>query len=164
MTKKNNGKTLKVENVFNRLSKNKRGISAVISSVIMVAAVIAVGLSVVAWTTGTFARQQSETGEFFNTENQKMRENFVIEDVWFNPSPRYVNVTVRNVGTVNMTVSAIYFDGINMTTLPPLPQNVMNGTALRMKIEWDWGSATNVYVSVASLRGQQIREYYSTTG
>jgi archaellum component FlaF (FlaF/FlaG flagellin family) len=152
---------LKVERMFKNLAKNRRAISVAISSVIMAAAVISVGIAVVAWTNSTFAQQQSETGEFFSSEGQRMREKFVIEDVWFNPSPRYVDVTVRNVGSVNMTIDRISFDGTNRLASP---QNIMNGTAATIRIDWDWGSTSHVYITVASLRGNYVRDYYSTTG
>jgi archaellum component FlaF (FlaF/FlaG flagellin family) len=154
-----NNENMRIETAFKQLMRNKRGMSVAISSVIMAAAVIAVGIAVVAWTNSTFAQQQSETGEFFNSESQRMREKFVVEDIWFNPSPHFVNVTVRNVGSVNMTIDKIYFDGTNMLTSP---RNVLNGTAETIKIEWDWGLANHVYINVVSARGQWIKDYYST--
>jgi len=126
----------------------------------MVAAVVTVGLAVVAWTIGNFSAQQQETGEFFSDRSQTIRENFVIEDVWFYSGG--VNVTVRNVGTVNMTVEAINFNGTNRLVAA---QNIATGEAKTITITWDWGSGTKYYyIVVASARGQQVREFYSTSG
>ena len=147
--------------MFERLTRNKRGISVAISSVIMVAAVIAVGLTVVAWTTSTFAREQQETSEFFSNRGEALQENFVIEDVWFNSTaPKRVDITVRNVGTVNMSVTAINFNGENKLGTP---QNITVGQSKTIPVTWNWASGY-YYIVVASARGQQIREYYSTSG
>ena len=151
--------------MFRRLSRNKRGISVAISSVIMVAAVITVGLTVVAWTTSTFARQQSETAQFFSDRSQTIRENFVVEDVWFNAStsPKKVDITVRNVGEVGMNVTAIHFNA----TILAQNQVITNGTAVTIHIQnalLTWSQGDYFYVKVVSARGQQIREYYSTSG
>ena len=149
--------------MFERLTRNKRGISVAISSVIMVAAVIAVGLTVVAWTTSTFAREQQETSEFFSNRGEALQENFVIEDVWFYSTPsKGVNVTVRNVGTVDMNLTSIRFDGTGGTVWTQsriIPKN----TFTTITITWTWTSGVYKVVA-ASLRGQQITEYYSTTG
>jgi archaellum component FlaF (FlaF/FlaG flagellin family) len=130
----------------------------------MVAAVITVGLAVVAWTTSTFSAQQQETSEYFSDRSQAIRENFVIEDVWFYATPsKGVNVTVRNVGTVDMNLTSIRFDGTGGTEWNQsriIPKN----TAATITIQpWNWVTETYKVV-VASLRGQQITEYYSTTG
>ena len=131
----------------------------------MAAAVITMGLVVVAWTSGTFARQQSETVEFFNDRSQLLRENFVIEDVWFNSStsPKRVDITVRNVGAVNMSVVAIHFNA----TILAQNQVITTGNAVTIHIQnatLTWSPGDYFYVKVVSARGQQIREYFSTTG
>ena len=151
--------------MFERLIRNKRGVSPAISSVIMVAAVITVGLVVVAWTTSTFAVQQQETSEFFSDRGETIRENFVIEDVWFNAStsPKKVDITVRNVGEVGMNVTAIHFNA----TILAQNQVITKGNAVTIHIQdalLTWSPGDQFYVKVVSARGQQIREYYSTSG
>ena len=106
------------------LVNNRRAVSTAISSIIMVAAVITVGLAVLAWANNNFASQQQASTAFFNSQNELMRENFVIEDVWFDPSTseRNVDVTLRNVGNVDMNVTAIHFNATilsqNQRSLP----------------------------------------------
>jgi len=124
----------------------------------MVAAVVAVGLSVVAWTASTFSSQQQQTSAFFSDRSQIIQENFVIEDVWFYTGG--VNVTLRNVGTVGMTVAAIDFNGTNRLAAA---QSILIGEAKTITMTWTWTSGY-YYIVVASARGQQIREFYSTWG
>jgi archaellum component FlaF (FlaF/FlaG flagellin family) len=127
----------------------------------MVAAVVAVGLSVVAWTASTFSAQQQQASGFFSNESQKIQESFVIEDVWFYSSPaKGVNVTIRNVGTVGMAVTAIDFNGTHKLGAA---QNILIGEAKTITITWAWQDGY-YYIVVASARGQQIREFYSTWG
>jgi uncharacterized DUF497 family protein len=125
----------------------------------MVAAVITVGLAVVAWTANSFSKQQEEIGAFFSSKSEAMKENFVIEDVWFIPYDS-VNVTVRNIGTVDLTVEAIYFNGTDHLSED---RSIAIGDAETITITWTW-QIGHYYIVVASARGQQVREFYSTSG
>jgi archaellum component FlaF (FlaF/FlaG flagellin family) len=147
------------------LVNNRRAVSTAISSIIMVAAVITVGLAVLAWANNNFASQQQESTAFFNSQNELMRENFVIEDVWFHPSTseKDVDVTLRNVGNVDMNVTAIHFNA----TILSQNQRIIKGSSVTIHIQdalLTWSPEDHFYVKVVSARGQQIREYYSTTG
>ena len=140
-----------------------RGVSPVIASVILIGAAIATGLVVVTWANNSFINQQSEAGVFFAERSAAMEESFVIEDVWFYvDGDKYVNVTVRNVGTANVTIEAVYFNG---TDHLDESQGIVVGTAEMLTITWTpgWGSGS-YYIVVASARGNQVREYYSTSG
>jgi hypothetical protein len=125
----------------------------------MVAAVITVGLAVVAWTANNFSMQQDEIGGFFSSRSQAMKENFAIEDVWFIPYDS-ANVTVRNIGAVDLTVEAIYFNG---TDCLDGDRTIVKGTAETITVTLDWQTGY-YYIVVASARGQQVREFYSTSG
>lgn len=124
----------------------------------MVAAVITMGLAVVAWAANNFSIQQGEVGGFFSSRSQAMRENFVIEDVWFYSGG--VNVTVRNIGAVDLTVEAIYFNG---TDHLDGDRGIVMGDAETITITWDWQTGY-YYIVVATARGQQVREFYNTSG
>ena len=61
---------------------------------------------------------------------------------------------------ITFTVQA---DPIQAPGQPPLPTEYWSRPII--SINFDWGSGTQYYyVVVASARGQQIREYFSTTG
>jgi len=148
--------------LFKRFAKSRRGVSPVIASVILVGAAIATGLVVVSWANNNFINQQTEAGVFFAGRSASMEESFVIEDVWFYGNGDYVNVTVRNVGAANMTIEAVYFNG---TDRLDESQSVVVGTDETLTITWTSGwEDGSYYIVVASARGNQVREYYSTLG
>jgi len=149
--------------LFNRFTKSRRGVSPVIASIILIGAAIATGLVVVSWANNNFINQQTEAGVFFAGRSAAIEESFVIEDVWFYvDGDKYVNVTVRNVGVANITIEAVYFNG---TDRLDESQSVVVGTAETLTITWTPGwESGSYYIVVASARGNQVREYYSTSG
>lgn len=149
--------------MFKQVIRNRLGLSPVISSIIMVAAVITMGLIVVAWTGATFEREQTYASDFFSDRSELIKENFVIEDVWFNSSasPDTVDITIRNVGTVDLKIVAIHFNG-TILTQEKIITTGNHETIVVNSITWNPGDS--FYLKVISARGQQIRESYSTTG
>lgn len=150
-----------MKKVLKRFFKNKRGLSPVISSVLLAAAVVAIGMTVVVWSNSTFSARQSAAGAFLSSRSESLKESFVIEDVWFyESSPKYVDVTVRNVGSIDMEVAAIYING---TAVWEGGQKIEVGEAATIKVYFDWDSG-EYRIVVATARGNQVREWYSTTG
>lgn len=146
--------------MLERLFKNKRGLSPVISSVLLAAAVVAIGLTVVVWSNSTFSARQSGASAFLTSRSESLKESFVIEDVWFyQGSPKYVNVTVRNVGSIDMEVVAIYING---TTVWEGSRGIEIGERATIKVTFAWQSG-EYRIVVATARGNQAKEWYSTT-
>ncbi len=146
--------------MFKRFFKNGRGLSPVISSVLLAAAVVAIGLTVVVWSNSTFSARQSGASAFLSSRSESLKESFVIEDVWFHSSPKYVNVTVRNVGSIDMEVAAIYING---TTVWEGSQEIEVGEAVTIKVFFTW-QLGEYRIVVATARGNQAKEWYSTSG
>ena len=150
-----------MKRVLKRFSKNKRGLSPVISSVLLAAAVISIGMVVVVWSNSTFSARQSAAGAFLSSRSESLKESFVLEDVWFyESSPKYVDVTVRNVGSIDLEVAAIYMNG---TTVWDGSQGIEIGETATIKVIFDWNSG-DYRIVVATARGNQVREWYSTLG
>lgn len=150
-------------------AENKRGVSPVIANVILAAAVIAVGMTVLVWATNSFGAHQSEADTFFFTRSEAMKESLVIEDVWFDEEGalKYVNVTVRNVGTVSLKIEAIYIymDGEEVWKIDSKDEGqwIEVGKAVTIRIDFPWVEG-QYYILVATTRGNQVRECYSISG
>jgi hypothetical protein len=145
---------------FKLFKKNRKAVSPAISSVIMSAAIITVGLFVLSWANNSFNTQREQSSQVFQTQNQLISENFVIEDVWFYQNG--VNVTVRNIGTINMTVTNLKFNGTNHLNTQ---QNIAIKEAKTIPIPWNWGTGTQIFdVMVETSREQSITEIFSTKG
>ena len=83
-----------------RLFRSRRGLSPVLSAVLMIMVTI-IGMSVL------FAFFVNYAKDFQLGSGSAVRESLVIEDVWFiNEQP--AQVWVYNVGKIDLTVSAVY--------------------------------------------------------
>ncbi len=143
-----------------RLLRNKKAVSPAISSVIMSAAVITVGLIVLTWANNNFSTRQQEGAKLFYNQSQLMSENFVIEDVWFYPNG--VNVTIRNIGTNTVNITSLKF---NETILFDTSQLIPIKQASIITVNWNWGTGTQYYnILVKTARDQSITETFCTTG
>jgi flagellin-like protein len=83
-----------------RLFRNRRAVSPVISTVLMILVVIT-GMSLL------FAFFVNYTRDFQTGSGSAVLESMVIEDVWFS-SPNGPQVWVYNVGKISLTINSVY--------------------------------------------------------
>jgi flagellin-like protein len=127
-----------------KLSRNRRGITPVLSSLLMM--VIAVtGMSI------------AITATYVITDglHDNMGERLIIEDVWFTPTQ--VSLYLRNVGKVSIEVAAVYINRTDQSFTPiELEQNKHGWLA----VTYGW-SADSVYeIKVVTGRGTNVVDYY----
>ena len=147
-----------------RKDRSVKAVSPVIANVIMAAAVITVGIAALTWATTTFYSHQSGAGAYLLDREDAMKESFVIEDVWFyESSDKHVNVTVRNVGSVNLTIAAIYLKNSTHEEVWDGSQLSEVGKAVTIKIPFSWVTG-QYWITVATARGNQVRDCCSTSG
>jgi hypothetical protein len=86
-----------------RLAHNKRGISTVVSTLLMIL-VVMVGMGLLfAYLTTYVANYQAGSGS-------SVLESMMVEDVWFKNSNQ-VEIWVYNIGKVGFTITNIYVNG-----------------------------------------------------
>jgi len=88
-------------------AKRKRGLSTVVSTAILLAAVSIMGVMLVGWANTNLYTKQIELESSFNSKINKLNEDLLIENIWFGASPNIVNVTLNNVGSVGLNVTKI---------------------------------------------------------
>ena len=131
----------------------RRGLSTVVTGVIMLSAVAVLGTMVVAWANSSMFSHQQVLTSTLNTNVNKIKESLVIENVWFNStSPRFVNITLNNVGPIGLNVTEIQLNGIithqiNQTNDPVLP-----GQTKSYQINYDWQTDTTVQILIKTAR------------
>jgi len=90
-----------------KLLRDRRGVSAVISNIILIAAVIVVGFSALAWTYSQSNIYIAEYSESVRTDIDKLRERVSFEYLFYNnTAPKSLTVYLMNsgkVGDVNFT-------------------------------------------------------------
>lgn len=91
------------------VTKNQnRGISVILSSSMMLTAVAIMGASLLLFANSSFDRQLETASELFQEEGNAIKENFFVEDIWFDANAtRYANVTLRNVGSIVINITEI---------------------------------------------------------
>jgi hypothetical protein len=143
------------------------GVATVISTVMMTMLTLTLGIVSFFWASQTFGIQLGSAGIYFKNSSDSLLEGVVIEDVWFNDTNK-VWITVRNVGTIDVRIVAIYVNSTSQTnTLPAISPNgisVAVGRAVAIKVTtgFTWSSQKFVYVSVATGRGTVVRGYWGT--
>jgi Flp pilus assembly protein TadG len=109
-------------------------------------------------------------GVYFQNNSNAMLESIVIEDVWFNPSQNNnVTVTVRNTGSINVQLLALYLNSTPQTSTSPsfgttgISLLVGQSKSIQVTSTLTWSTVKVVYVSLATARGTTVRGYWSTS-
>ena len=135
--------------------RSRRGLSTVVTGVIMLAAVAVLGTAIVAWSNSNLFTQQQVLNTQLSTNVNKIKESLVIENVWFNSSaPRFANITLNNVGTIGFNVTQVDL-GNHTTKHQTTTTNdaILPGGTYSYKINYDWLNNSTIKVTVTTARG-----------
>ena len=127
----------------------------------LVAAVGIMGSGLVAWSNSSFSITKQNIANSTDSKINMIRENFVVEDVWFytQTGTDYANVTVRNTGNVVIKISNIY---VNNTEVWNAGQNINATKASTIKTTVDWGPNDLQSVWVKTVRGSEIKQVWKS--
>jgi archaellum component FlaF (FlaF/FlaG flagellin family) len=87
-----------------RMIRSKKGVTTVVSSVLMIAIVYAVSIVAILWSTGMI----NDAVNAWNNEYPKIREHVTIEEANLNSTSSQAKIYIRNTGRVAFTISAVY--------------------------------------------------------
>jgi archaellum component FlaF (FlaF/FlaG flagellin family) len=128
----------------------------------MIGVTLSLGAILVAWAGQSYGAFGGGSQLYYQQRGQALQENFVIEEVSFTKSSSQIFVFVRNVGLIDMNVTAIYINGTAPSTISPsLPNHLGVESVVEFTITTSvWGSSTTsgdilIFV-VASARGNQV--------
>lgn len=98
--------------------RKRLAVSTIIANVLIAALVLTLGTVAVIWGTSQFMSVQGGAEVYFLTRGEALRERFIIEDVWFGkpPNDNALNVSVRNVGKIDLTVVSVYVSNVSAVT------------------------------------------------
>jgi hypothetical protein len=128
----------------------------------MVAAVSVMGAALMQWSSSSFAAQQLEISNQANERINLIKENFVVEDVWFyqnSTGSHFANVTIRNTGELALTVSKIY---INSTEAWDEGLVILAGDIDRISIETPWEADRPQSFWIITERGAEIKQTWKS--
>ncbi len=133
-----------------RVFTNKRAITPVLSTLLLT--VIAVAAMAIA-TTATYVVTT-------NLRDQ-MSERVIIEDVWFNNLTGSINVYLRNVGKVAVTIPSVYVNGTSQPFTRPFNLEINEHGWLNISETWELGDL--YYIRMVTTRGTQVAGYYEAS-
>jgi archaellum component FlaF (FlaF/FlaG flagellin family) len=94
----------------------RRGVSEIISTVIIILIVSVAGSFLFTYSSGQFQEQQSRAIGENKLSNDQSQERFRITAVWWNGNDDVLNITVYNYGVLDIDLSDIYIDSVRVQT------------------------------------------------
>jgi len=127
-----------------KLSRNRRGITPVLSSLLLMVIAVA-GMSI------------AITATYVITDglHDNMGERLIVEDVWFTPTQ--VSLYLRNVGKVSIEVAAVY---INRTDRSFTPLELEQNKHGWLNVTYSWIADSVYEIKVVTRRGTTVVDYY----
>ena len=129
----------------------------------MVAAVSIMGSALMTWSSQSFAAQQREISNQADSRINLIRENFVIEDVWFYQNAtdmqNYANITIRNTGDIALTVSNVY---INNTESWGDGLIILADNVGEISIKTPWEADKPQYIWIHTERGADVKQTWKS--
>ena len=143
------------------MPRARRGVSNVVTTLLLVVATGVIGAGLVAWSNGSFALKSLEITNQAASQINQVKESFVVEDVWFKITPypggtKYADITVRNTGDLAVKISHVY---VNNTSVTITPQTIPIGTIATISnvpVNWHSGSVQSVWVETE--RGTDVKQ------
>lgn len=127
-----------------KLSRNRRGVTPVLSSLLLTVIAVA-GMSI------------AITATYVITEglHDNMGERLIVEDVWFTSNK--VSLYLRNVGKVSVNVVAVYVNRVGQSFEGlELDQNEHGW----LNVTYSWNANSAYEIKVVTGRGTNVADYY----
>ena len=127
-----------------KLSRNSKGITPVLSSLLMTVIAVA-GMSI------------AITATYVITDglHDNMGERLIVEDVWFTSGQ--VSLYLRNVGKVSIKVAAVYINRISQSFTPLELEQGKHGW---LNVIYSWSADSAYEIKVVTGRGTNVVDYY----
>lgn len=144
--------------MLSKIKRNRRGISPVISSIILAAAVITIGGTVWSFTQSATTITAENYVEGITTLENEIRERFIVEHVSYYTSNNTLMVWIYNYGDVDITVD-VYVNVTGGAFASKLGTNIASKQLVKISISVTIDSGTEVAIKVVSRRENNV--YYT---
>jgi len=127
----------------------------------LVSAVGIMGSVLLVWSNSSFAISRQNIANSTDTKINMIRENFVVEDVWFysQAGTDYANVTVRNTGSVAIKISHIYVNNRQVWDDGRMI-NATKAATIRTEVDWDPDRLQSIWVKTS--RDAQVQQVWKS--
>jgi len=94
-----------------KIFKNRRAVSAVISNLILIAAVITVGFVMIGWSQSQAATYNDQYSNAIKSDTDQLRERIAFEYIYYDSANNILKVYLMNSGTVGkVSIAQAYVD------------------------------------------------------
>ena len=141
---------------------NRRALSSVVTTAMMLTAVAVIGTAVVAWSNSNLKAFETTLVTSASDKTNKINEALIIENVVFvpyiiNPLLPFVNMTVTNVGTTGFNVTTIQItDGTTTSSYSITQGAVPKHSSALFSQHFNWHSGIPVTITITTKRGTVI--------
>ena len=127
-----------------KLSRNRRGVTPVLSSLLLTVIAVA-GMSIAV----------SATYVITDGLHDNMGERLIVEDVWFTSGQ--VSLYLRNVGKVSIKVAVVYVNRIDQSFTSLELEQGKHGW---LNVTYGWSADSAYEIKVVTRRGTKVVDYY----
>ncbi len=151
------------------LLRDRKAVSQVVSSLLILAIVTTLCVTVYGWAVSTVGDSQDNFNFIYEHRKNAIKERFTLEYVFFtdtdgNPGDhKNVTIYVRNVGNTDLTISDVDLNGtLSPTVNPTLPQTLPSNQVIKLSVTLatSWNSNSTTHIAVTSERGNLIQGYW----
>jgi len=121
-----------------KLFKNKKALSPVVASIILIAVTVAVSIAVAAW-------MGALTFTFMATEQIK-----ITDLVFVSGTTEYIRAYIKNTGTSTVTITKAWINGEEYSLSSSFDVDANSQYILNMTYDWDSGSTYEVKLQSSS--------------
>jgi flagellin-like protein len=100
--------------MFRSLFHDKRGVSEIVASLILVLIVSVAGVALYSYSLSAYSSSSSNFQLQTTQKEEQARERFTILTVWWD-TVNQLNTTVLNYGEIELAIDAVYVDGTQVT-------------------------------------------------
>jgi len=137
--------------------KRRKAISTIVATILTINMAIVMGGIMMAWAMGLIGSYQGGTQVQYMLMGEKAQEAIVVENVWLQ-SGTTIKVFIRNVGTREAVIKAVYVNGTSVNPSPSLPQTLPVLGNLTLTISpISYNPKYAQLIVVATARGNQAR-------
>ena len=142
--------------------RHRRALSTVVTSAILLSAIAVMGTMVVTWANMKLSSQEEALSLTFTDNINKLNEDLIVENVWFDYVLNNVNVTITNVGIIGLNVTEIKFTDSSsgdLVTLSITDGGILVQKSFNTNVTYSGLTSGDVFnVVVTSERGNIIQK------
>ena len=138
----------------------RRGISALITATILLAATVMMGTGLVNWSNSDLKSYQNSVANTASSDSNQITEDLTIENVWFGTSPsKFVNITMTNTGGIGLNVTDIKIinSAQKISDYPYKHNSILSHKQNSTMIVYAWQGGSPIQIVVSTSRGSTFQ-------